>query len=57
MLFNQKNINIAEKVWMNISVENILPTDHKDLLKRSNRRENYLDGGISDNIPIQPVYG
>lgn len=35
MLFNQDDINIAEEVWMNISVEKILPTDHKDLLKRS----------------------
>ncbi len=35
MLFNQDDINIAEKVWMDISIEKILPADHKDLLKRS----------------------
>ena len=34
LLFVQGNIEVAEEVWSNISVEKILPTDNLDLIKR-----------------------
>ncbi|MGL4570112.1 MAG: patatin-like phospholipase family protein [Clostridium sp.] len=35
VLFCQGDLNIAEEIWNDISIEKIIPTDHKDLLKRS----------------------
>lgn len=35
VLFCQGDLSIAEEIWNSISIEKIIPTDHKDLLKRS----------------------
>ena len=35
MLFSQGNLELAEEVWLNIDIEKIFPTDHKDLLAKS----------------------
>lgn len=35
VFFSQGNLELAEDVWLNISVEKIFPTDHKDLLTKS----------------------